>query len=260
MAAKRGPKSIAGKKAVSQNARKHGLTGKILLLSDEEKGEFGDLREYLFQELDPVGTLEQIAVEDIAISYWRYRQALEWERTLFRRVAGTRDALEAPSIPKKRELKELHDLLHSVHWPRSMDKEVEASLRDHFGEEFVNNLLAWEPENPLTLAYMRDMAAKSEMYHLDPPPGVQKELKAAEQESRRKADDAAAVSLKSQFRQKLFQVAGDYLVRLEELAERQRVLEQSGTGIDSATRYISSIRKALYQAMSVYQALKASRQ
>lgn len=65
------------------------------------------------------------------------------------------------------------------------------------------------------------------------------------------------MSVTNQFRGKLYIVAAEYVLRLEEISERQKFQEKSGTGIDSATRYIGSIRKALYQSIGAYQALKA---
>jgi len=255
---KRGPKTLAGKKAVSQNARRHGLTGKALILSSEERQEFEGLRAQLFDELDPIGSLEQIAVEDIAVSYWRYRQALQWERSLFKRASSREGVLEGPSVPKRRDLKLLLELLGSANNPQS-ESELESALRENFGNEFVDGLLAWTTESPLALAFARHCAEKTELYGDEPPPGVSEELRASQKPARRKADDALTASFKEQARRKLFKVAGEFLFRLEEVIERQRVLEQSGNGIDSATRYISSIRKALYQAMLLYRNLRESR-
>lgn len=74
-----GPKSLSGKKAVSQNARRHGLLSTHLILEDESRHEFDLLLSTLQQEMQPVGLIEQTLVERIAITLWRQRRLVRAE-------------------------------------------------------------------------------------------------------------------------------------------------------------------------------------
>lgn len=66
-----GAKTISGKLAVSGNAVKHGLFAQRLILNDENLGEYAQLIDGLIDALNPVGTLEQLLVEKIAVATWK---------------------------------------------------------------------------------------------------------------------------------------------------------------------------------------------
>jgi hypothetical protein len=53
-----GPRTIAGKQKIATNALKHGLTGKQIVLPDENPDDFDEFSSTLWQDLDPQGTLE----------------------------------------------------------------------------------------------------------------------------------------------------------------------------------------------------------
>src|SRR6266545_3646920 len=53
-----GPATPEGKAISSQNAIKHGLTAKHVVVREDEIQDFNDLRDFLFTELDPQGALE----------------------------------------------------------------------------------------------------------------------------------------------------------------------------------------------------------
>lgn len=67
-----GPKTTRGKTISSWNSTRHGLLSKRLpFLADRSKRHFTNLLSNLQQDLEPVGTLEQVLVEKIAQEYWR---------------------------------------------------------------------------------------------------------------------------------------------------------------------------------------------
>ena len=66
-----GPKTQVGKATVATNPIKHGLFAQPLILSDENPGEYLQLLDDLVKSLNPVGTLERLLVEKIAIAYWK---------------------------------------------------------------------------------------------------------------------------------------------------------------------------------------------
>ena len=66
-----------GKQTVSQNALKHGLFAKKLVLDDEDTAEFNALLEELRESLYSVGVLEHSLVERIATSLWRQKRLVK---------------------------------------------------------------------------------------------------------------------------------------------------------------------------------------
>jgi hypothetical protein len=74
-----GPVTLQGKQTVSNNALKHGLFSKTLILTDEDPDEYKILLDQLLQELHPIGLLEQTLVEPIALTLWRQRRLVRAE-------------------------------------------------------------------------------------------------------------------------------------------------------------------------------------
>ena len=60
-----------GKLTVAGNAIKHGLFAQRLILTDENLDEYAQLIDGLISSLNPVGTLEQLLVEKIAVATWK---------------------------------------------------------------------------------------------------------------------------------------------------------------------------------------------
>lgn len=74
-----GPISEKGKQTVANNAIKHGIFSKQLILNTENETDYLLLLEELQTELKPVGVLEQSLVEKIAITLWRQRRLIRSE-------------------------------------------------------------------------------------------------------------------------------------------------------------------------------------
>lgn len=66
-----GATSDEGKAVIAGNALKHGLFAQRLILSDENMDEYAQLIHGLVISLSPVGTLEQLLVEKIAVATWK---------------------------------------------------------------------------------------------------------------------------------------------------------------------------------------------
>src|SRR5947208_1062215 len=84
-----GPTSSEGRARSSKNATKHGLLSARLFLDDENRDEFQQLMNELITVLTPVGMLELVLVERIAVSMWRQRRLIRAETAaieLFRRI------------------------------------------------------------------------------------------------------------------------------------------------------------------------------
>lgn len=69
-----GPHTLKGKARVASNALKHGLTGKRIVLPNEDPEEFDALRNAFREELAPQGALEEMLVDEIVADAWRLRR------------------------------------------------------------------------------------------------------------------------------------------------------------------------------------------
>ncbi|MEZ5356825.1 MAG: hypothetical protein R2762_29660 [Bryobacteraceae bacterium] len=78
-----GPKTQEGKARVSQNATKHGLTAKTIVLANESQAAFQSLLESLTVEWCPAGDTEFLLVEEMAAAAWRQRRAWSIESAHF---------------------------------------------------------------------------------------------------------------------------------------------------------------------------------
>jgi hypothetical protein len=74
-----GPVTLQGKQTVANNALKHGVFSKSLILTNEDPTEYKNLLDQLLQELHPSGLLEQTLVERIAFTLWRQKRLVRAE-------------------------------------------------------------------------------------------------------------------------------------------------------------------------------------
>ena len=93
-----GPKSIQGKQTVASNAMKHGFLSRVAVIKDRDGGEsqdeFDQLHTKLRANLQPVGCMEDLLVERIAVSHWRKRRLLRYENGMIsERFSYRRDAI-----------------------------------------------------------------------------------------------------------------------------------------------------------------------
>jgi hypothetical protein len=65
-----GPRTPEGKACVSQNALRHGLTARHLVISPDENEEFTELQDSLLAELDPQGAVETVTFHELLHSAW----------------------------------------------------------------------------------------------------------------------------------------------------------------------------------------------
>jgi hypothetical protein len=80
-----GPRTPEGKRRVSLNALKHGLTGRQVVMPTEDPDEFDAHRNDLLTELDPQGAVQSALAEQIVLSSWRLRRGAVLEAAYYRR-------------------------------------------------------------------------------------------------------------------------------------------------------------------------------
>jgi hypothetical protein len=83
-----GPKTPAGKEAVSQNAVTHGLTGKRLSLNEPEQAEFKKLAESMAGRFAPATPYEQTLTQQAAEYQWRLSRSFAVEHALTNKLVA----------------------------------------------------------------------------------------------------------------------------------------------------------------------------
>jgi len=78
-----GPKSSDGKGVASQNAFKHGLLSKDLLVQDEKRKDIENFRNQIYSTLAPHGAIEELLVEKIINAAWRLQRLMRIEVSIF---------------------------------------------------------------------------------------------------------------------------------------------------------------------------------
>lgn len=88
-----GPVTTNGKAIVAQNAVKHGIFVKDLIITagdgKEDEQEYRELLDGLILSLNPSGQMECLLVEKIAVDYWRLRRILRFETGSIRKILDT---------------------------------------------------------------------------------------------------------------------------------------------------------------------------
>src|SRR4051812_39222035 len=69
-----GPRTAEGKARSSQNAVRHGLTARHLVIRDDEHEAFAELQQSLQQELDPHGALETLTFHELLHAAWNLQR------------------------------------------------------------------------------------------------------------------------------------------------------------------------------------------
>src|SRR5438874_3284770 len=85
----RGPTTPGGIARSSQNATRHGLLAKCVVLQNESASSFEDLLRQYVERFQPADGIEFALIEEMAAAYWRMRRAWAIEtRTLDDAVAA----------------------------------------------------------------------------------------------------------------------------------------------------------------------------
>lgn len=99
-----GPTSETGREAVSQNATKHGLTGRVIFISEFEREAYNKVRDCMLQDLNAITETEYDLVDKMAESMWRSKRAVELQDECIDTLASEEDEYLAAQTQKKLEL------------------------------------------------------------------------------------------------------------------------------------------------------------
>ena len=79
-----GPRTDAGKARSRLNSWKHGLSAEQIVIGDEHAAEFEALRAEFWREWQPIGALESVLVDRLAVYEWRLRRVPGFEEDCIR--------------------------------------------------------------------------------------------------------------------------------------------------------------------------------
>ncbi len=91
-----GPRTPAGKALSSQNALKHGLRARAALLPGEHKQAFARLFNDFRAAYRPLGCLERVLVEQMAIAWWKLFRLTRIESHVYQDIAAGADLSADP--------------------------------------------------------------------------------------------------------------------------------------------------------------------
>ena len=94
-----GPKTEAGKAQSRRNALKHGIFAANMFVYGENLGEYQELLGALREDLAPVGAVEELLVEKVAIAVWRGKRVLRCEGGLIRTLVDEEKMLDWKALP-----------------------------------------------------------------------------------------------------------------------------------------------------------------
>ena len=119
-----GPTSAEGKAVVAKNAIKHGIFAKEFIIDSgdgqENPAEYHRLLQGLQDDLKPVGQMEQLLVEKIAVNWWRLRRVLRYETgETQRQLCGCKEdamffAFQQNQDAKAEDIQPFYDFEHRV--------------------------------------------------------------------------------------------------------------------------------------------------
>ena len=90
----RGPVTAAGKQRSSQNAVRHGLLARCLVLQDESPEGFRQAHDEHVAQLQPANPLELAIIDEMVAAMWRMRRAWAIETNLMETASSTSDPLQ----------------------------------------------------------------------------------------------------------------------------------------------------------------------
>jgi len=87
-----GPRTAEGKAAVTQNAVKHGLSGRLDVIKGEDQAEFDRQREAMLGELAAVGPMEAMLAERVVNLSWRLQRVERTQNEVFDALLADRSS------------------------------------------------------------------------------------------------------------------------------------------------------------------------
>jgi len=127
-----GPRTPVGKQRASRNAIKHGVFSNVVVLPGESRTEYDGLLTGLQETLRPKGAMEELLVEKVATTAWRYLRLLSAEAAEIRQNMEfvesdqrDREREEAERIGNLSKLDNQAGLIQEIHNPIVLERCLE---------------------------------------------------------------------------------------------------------------------------------------
>jgi hypothetical protein len=262
-----GPKTPEGKAASSLNAFKHGLrSGEVVIRGSclqEDNDEFEALHERLWDDLQPVGALEEILVDQIATTHWRLRRALKAESGEITLNVDSGQYHRSNSKPLMRSWFALNEFA-KIDDP--VAKMRESSLGNSILENILEELLLdVENEGVISEAAFK----KAGEIFRDTPNSFIKDLERVRARMEKNEDGMAPERIKAWALSWVNSRLEDVLRDKAKCEDREKIEEQARQSaqalpapevIDKLMRYIKALERQLFQSMNQLERLQRRRQ
>jgi hypothetical protein len=139
-----GPRTESGKNRSRYNAIKHGIFSRDMLrswgLGKEDTKEFDNLLASLLEDLKPVGAMEEILVERIAVCLWRLKRVLQYEvGTMQVRYNGPEASLKASGTSDS-EIEFLTAAFRHLRLPQGQEMDLLLRYETTFHRQLLSTL------------------------------------------------------------------------------------------------------------------------
>jgi hypothetical protein len=289
-----GPRTQNGRYTARLNAVKHGLLSQFAVVQSSDgsgsQKEFDTLRAMLFDELAPIGTLETLLVDRIAMCFWKLRRASAHEQK------------ELELMPGRQAAQQLVEALDDMH--------VADTCLDELQRELVRVLLVYpymrSTDDPTEDHHRKIADARQTLKRTDRGVGfLLKEafvlraaiegntfcfwlckealvyfggyqgslgwrlLQGVQAHIDKKMDPMAHIDVSSELKPRLLSIIDDEIETLTALANGVKLTRQTGqrkstvlateAGLDRLLRYETSVERQLYRALAELERRQRSR-
>lgn len=259
-----GPKSVSGKAVSKMNALKHGILSREVLVSGtnikESRHELMKLHQRFWDELQPVGPVEEMLVDQIVTAHWRLRRALsaesgeialsvdggQWER----RCAGHKHT--------------------ALLWEFESDPSL-GMRNSAFGNLFMKNQLRKVRDSVEANGELMDAAVQSVMFRGEPFQ-LTKELEELRLNSQANPEGLPPEALRQKQKEKVMAYLDREIrqlawveTRCEEREQKEEEARQAAAVLPSLdvlekiSRYETKLERQLYRAMAQLERLQRMR-
>ena len=177
-----GPQTPRGKNNSRRNATKHGFYSPELILFDEDKQEFEELRRGIHTQFQPKTALQIMTLEDVVCCRWRCKLALRLEMRRLGRLSDMphdlgvqpEEGTPGPTNTARWYASDRPTLHSAIRWLRDVrdDFEENGEVRDAwkenmdniFGPEFYRSLKKWTPMSRSVILMVNQIVAHRKMH------------------------------------------------------------------------------------------------
>lgn len=260
-----GPKTVNGKAVAKMNALKHGILSREVVVRGlhikESRRDFAALHRRFFDELAPVGPVEEMLVDQIVTAHWRLRRALTAE--------SGEIALSVDGGQWNRKTNSLKSA--TLLW--EFDESLFLTMRDSaFGNRFVENQLrrviaSVETEGDLTEAAIQEVMFRGKPYWLT------EQLEKLRQKAQPNPEGLDETALREKRKASILahlrcelNLAEWQKDRCEERERKEEESRQAAAALPSLDtlekimRYETKLERQLYRAMAQLERLQRIRQ